>query len=269
MTITFIVDNRIFPSVEDYLIFLVHRYEGINILKWSTIDSGVTYSKIVFVQSIPPFYIMNKIKRNGWCGLLNIEQLSRKSALKRVLNDLSRTDVRIDYFIDYSPGNMFYMNNFKNIPKILVPFEPISVFNNNSTEHKVAFVGTLSKRRQQILDELTKKGILVTHVKGWGEERDRQISQHRVLLNIHYSHDYKVFESFRCAAWVLHPSVVVVSEESICMEEERGYENICWSSYDNLVDTVQKALTSGYSKRIKGFLEFVDKRSFDSIVMNA
>jgi hypothetical protein len=258
MTIHFIVDDRIYLSIEDYLTFLVEKY-SIEIVKWRSIDSQRRFNNVVLVQAIPPTRILHKILNIGWYGLLNIEQLSRSSVLDRLERDIKRTDIVIKYLLDYSPANIRLCSNFKNVTHIFLPFQfpVIHQIVANKTENTVAFVGALSKRRAVILDELRKKGIVVHHIREWGIKRDMLISQNKVLLNIHYSDDYRIFESFRCVPWTFHPQVVVLSEESMFMDNEEGYGGIIWAPYDKLVTTVEMILRGIQLEGLKKPLDFI------------
>ena len=83
-------------------------------------------------------------------------------------------------------------------------------------EYDVAMVGNNTGRRQRAIDELQKLGVKIVFVSGWNDERDSQIGNCKVLLNIH-GHDehtgYIVYEELRCTRWMF-AGLKVISEES-------------------------------------------------------
>lgn len=80
--------------------------------------------------------------------------------------------------------------------------------------YDVGFCGTPSPRREAMLEFIKSQGIAVHRVAVFGEQRDRELCRCKIILNIHYSDDYRVFESLRCEPW-LRIGVPVVSEESV------------------------------------------------------
>lgn len=95
----------------------------------------------------------------------------------------------------------------------------------------VGFCGSMSgTRRKQIFDGLEKAGLSVRVVRASGEERDMELAQCRIMINIHYAPDYKVWESHRCQVW-LDVGVPVVSEHSI--DDHPGCINV---PFENLVE---------------------------------
>ena len=71
----------------------------------------------------------------------------------------------------------------------------------------------------------------------FGEERDIELSKCKVLINIHHSDDYKIFESARCEPW-LSIGVPVVSECSL--DNDPRCMNML---YDDLIKTVDNLLS--------------------------
>ena len=100
-----------------------------------------------------------------------------------------------------------------------------------SIDYDVGFCGILSKRRQTILNDLKAAGIKVNVVKVYGVERDKELAKCRIILNIHYNNNYKVFESARCEPW-LRLGVPVISEPSL-IDDPR----CIIAEYDKLVST--------------------------------
>jgi hypothetical protein len=80
--------------------------------------------------------------------------------------------------------------------------------------YDIGFAGSPSERRTAVLDALTKETISVCLIQSWGEERDATLAKCRIILNIHYADDYKVFESARCVPWI-ESGATVISEHSL------------------------------------------------------
>jgi hypothetical protein len=236
----YIVDRHVLPCVSDYL-----QSRGVTrIVTWDRlmpleIDPETT--DIVFIQQPPPSTSL-KLRARSF-SLLNIEQLTRPMARDWLVSSLKKWP-QISTLIDYSQANVDIISKSVPLKFCVEPFLYVDppfpdVIGNNDY---VAFVGAMSKRRQKVLDMLKGIGFTVCHIKAWGKERDAKIAECRVLLNIHYADDYKVFESFRCVPWVRHPFVKVVSETSLGQEKESSYPHIIWANYDDLVQSVNQAL---------------------------
>ena len=70
-----------------------------------------------------------------------------------------------------------------------------------------------SRRRYDAIDAIVANGIKVHKVSGWGEQRDREIGKARILLNIHYSDTYNIYEALRCERWRF-AGMPIISEPS-------------------------------------------------------
>ena len=81
-------------------------------------------------------------------------------------------------------------------------------------EYDVGFAGTINERRLYILDALEKEGVVVQKITDFGEARDKKLACCRIILNIHYSEEYQIFESNRCEPW-LQCGIPVISEKSL------------------------------------------------------
>ena len=81
-------------------------------------------------------------------------------------------------------------------------------------QYDVGFAGTINERRLYILDALEKEGVVVQKITDFGEARDKKLACCRIILNIHYSEEYQIFESNRCEPW-LQCGIPVISEKSL------------------------------------------------------
>ena len=75
----------------------------------------------------------------------------------------------------------------------------------------------------------------MVNVRGWRDERDNIIGQSKILINIHYTKDYTIFEHFRCDRWI-PTNVIIVSENSISDENNEFTKFIKIFKYEQIVD---------------------------------
>lgn len=122
-------------------------------------------------------------------------------------------------------------------------------------EYDVGFVGTLSLKRRKILDVLKKRGLSVKEISKFGEERDIEISKCKIIVNIHFNDNHKIFEYFRCSRLVFN-KIPIVSEISLDSNElninEEVLKYVSFAEYDNLVDKCVEILNNyeNYTKTL-------------------
>ena len=80
--------------------------------------------------------------------------------------------------------------------------------------------------------ELKKCGKKVNIVTLWGDDRDKELAKCKVIINIHYEDNYKIFESARCEPW-LKLGIPVISEKSLDDDSR-----CIVSEYDSLIQTI-------------------------------
>lgn len=184
---------------------------------------------------------------------INTEQTSRQEYLDQA-QKVIQSGVPL---IDYSQENLYYM---KSIPgkKFLLRYqyleteiEKLKSYRRSDVDQPlvdVAFVGTMSPKRQKILEELHKTGVKIQMVSGWKDVRDKQLMRGKILLNIHYSDSYSVYESIRCDRCVF-AGMMVVTEKSIHQEQNDINELLFVEEYSNLVPRVLEILNNYDSVR--------------------
>jgi hypothetical protein len=170
----------------------------------------------------------------------NTEQLTRSSVLANLLREHKDYQTTI---WDYSLENMDILAQH-NISAVYKPYvtpawEIAMLKDLLQPVYDVAFVGAMSTRRYTILKELMDRGLSVRIIQDFGLERDKQIGQCRVLLNIHYSEEYKIFESVRCNRWMA-AGLLVVTEEGLGQKLDDPPNAV---PYKDLVSTVLDRLS--------------------------
>lgn len=172
--------------------------------------------------------------------LYNTEQLTRKTELERLLNDIKTRPPKEIW--DYSRVNCDILQSHNVIARY-VPLrspdwyiEKCKAWRAEGLKYDVGFCGGLSDRRKSILLALDKKGFRIACINLWGEERDKALAQCDIHINIHYSDDYNIFETARCDLW-LSVGVTLVSETSL--DSDPRCINV---PYDGLVEATVDAL---------------------------
>ena len=172
--------------------------------------------------------------------LVNVEQCTIQEYYNS-LNDILIKNIQV---IDYSNENIKILNNNSNMIHLPYQYNDSEVnilkeyIKNSEKQYDVAFVGHLSTKRQKIYDELVKKGIKMLHVNNkWGHDRDKSISQAKILLNIHFDETYNIYEPLRCDRWAF-AGMPVISENSLHSDTLDINSLIVFGEYDHLVDQI-------------------------------
>lgn len=167
--------------------------------------------------------------------LINTEQLSIPrwfEAMKQITNNIG--------IIDYSLANIKYLNDLDKNAHYL----PYMVNRNEIYDYKkiydFAIIGALidnnSIRRKDIYNNLLKhKNVNISNIHGWYTERDEQLFQHKILLNIHYSSDYQIFEQFRCNRCILNKMIIITEKSEDINYKLKPYIIEC--DYDKFIET--------------------------------
>ena len=114
----------------------------------------------------------------------------------------------------------------------------------------VLFYGAMTDRRCAVLDKLRAKGFRVESLFGvYGASRDAWIARSKIVINIHYSEQAKIFEIVR-VSYLLANRRAVVSERGTDPTEERDLEaGIAFAEYDELVDRCVELLCNDGARR--------------------
>jgi len=208
----------------------------------------VEYSKthkiteIICVQStdcLPSFSSTPKI------SVINTEQLSDSGRKKFFLDMLNRIERSLGYRIDiydYSYVNAVILQRaIIYRPYILNPTENelLKTLLTGPKRYDIAFVGAFSPRRIKVLDSIRRLGFNIWQSEStYGRTRDIEIASCKLLLNIHWSESYQIFESIRCNRW-LFAGLPVITEQSLDKPE---HPLLTIASYEDLVETVQRVL---------------------------
>jgi hypothetical protein len=202
-------------------------------------DTFIYFIESTAIQTSKEIYLGTS-PSSGFEGILyNTEQLTIPSNLEKILDTLKKNP-RLEVW-DYSKVNIRILNE-KNACAKFIPLhsptwyvEKLRMFRtiHSQSKYHIGFSGSPSPRRETILSALRTK-FNVLHTTAWGEERDKELSNCRILINIHYSSEHQIFETARCEPW-LQVGVPIISELSI-----ENDSRCILAPYDGLVDTVVK-----------------------------
>jgi hypothetical protein len=106
----------------------------------------------------------------------------------------------------------------------------------------VLFIGSVNKRRRQILNSLQAAGIDIRWgFDIYGQQRDDFFARAKLILNMHM-YDAKVFEIVR-VSYLLANRLCVVSETGADPELESKFRNgVAFAAADELAETCQRLL---------------------------
>lgn len=166
------------------------------------------------------------------CYVINTEQLSVHLELLKI----KQTFINKIPLIEYSMGNIKLIN----LSASYLPYQLTSeitrlrdLIRHTEKIYDGALCGTLTSRRQYIVLKL--KNYKICYVTGWGDERDKKISQSRILINVHQSSQHRMYEPFRCDRWAL-AGMPVLSESSYDENILDIRRLVTFSPYDKLVE---------------------------------
>ena len=241
-------------SINAYIPFDIYLYdenEGFKILK--QMIKG--YNKTIFVQFIPENVFTEYEKKNIY--ILNTEQMSTENYKNKLINQKN--------IIDYAIANINIMNR-----KDILYF-PYGINNkeivNKKKENDICFLGfpieklIKSKRRYEIIKRLNEKGVKFDIVSGFGDKRDEKLFKYKIMFNIHHHEDYQIFESIRCDRCIFN-KIIVITEKSLCDEQNLLKDKMIVCDYDNLVDKIIEVSNNYdfyYHKLFDDYDEFIKK----------
>jgi hypothetical protein len=230
--------DSIYKYFEDYIKSIKNLIGEYNIvLNINKINNLIllNYSKsnkYFFLKEIPN-NIIDFIKNNEDIEniyMINTEQISKKN-WKNYINRLPK-NVKI---IDYSYYNiLLYDNNIKT-QYIDYQYNKDEVLNLDKIKN-ITFIGSKSDYRNNILDKI-KKTVYVKHIQKWGKNRDEELFQYKILVNISYNENYKIFETLRCYRCLFN-KMIIISDIKDNINSLKYKDFIIFVEYDKLVDKV-------------------------------
>lgn len=194
----------------------------------------------IAVQTIPPCLLSLKN-----IVLLQTEQCSRQNIIKQLSSHIP--------IIDYSMVNISYLSNHHCLYLPLYPRVYTSLLSIIPL-YNVVMIGSPSSRRNHIwkrVIELFPDSHFITDNMFHPYQRMRYLLQHRVLLNIHYANDYKIWEELRCVPAVFH-QMIVLSEDPAPSIDHPLSKYVVFTNYNNIVKELCHILSDfiAFKKRL-------------------
>ena len=179
------------------------------------------------------------------CYFINTEQLTRDTWLNYI-KELKRFHPKLK-LLDYSYQNIKILNE-NGIKSTYLPYQKYKpeIFNFEKI-YDVAIIGLNLKKnrnehRNKIYHLLKEKGVKINNICGFNlEDRDIPLFQHKILLNIHFNENYKIYEEMRCTRCTLN-NMIVITEESDNLSEYMYYDKIIEVKYEEIVDKTIEVL---------------------------
>lgn len=154
--------------------------------------------------------------------LYNTEQLTRPDVLEFAVSQKKNYDI-VEIW-DYSESNIELWNsigiyNTRYVPPKIWPEYQKTILGYNKTNEylfDIGFCGWVhGDRRVKALSKIAESGLNIKIIDGlYGDSRDSLLANCKILLNIHFDHNYRIFEKIRCFPW-LDTGKIVVSENSL------------------------------------------------------
>ena len=189
--------------------------------------------KLIFIKNIPN-NILNQIKDKNNIYLINTEQMT-KQIWRNYIFSLPE-NVKI---IDYSDYNLSFYKNHFNSQLIEYQYNNNEILNLKKTKD-VVFIGTTSNYRSEIINRI-KKNNKIDQIFGWGLDRDKKLFQYKILVNISYNENYKIFESIRCYRCLFN-KMIIISDIKDDSESIKYKDNIIFVKYDEIPNKVNEVL---------------------------
>ena len=189
-------------------------------------------------------------------SLLNLEPLNLETRIKEIIILYSKYCINV---YDYSLTNLKILkdNGLTNVE--FLPY----INTDNETQYLTALykntekvydfgiltgcgalnnsIRELGPKRRKLVEYLVSLGFKVNIIKAWGEERDKELSKCKTILNVHgqllqygYWLDSNIFEHLRCDR-LLNAGFKILSEDSYGLDNEfiEKYPNLTIINYIN------------------------------------
>jgi len=178
--------------------------------------------------------------KNCKVSFLNLEHLTDKYTYEYIKR---YTTPNIDVY-DYSLSNIKILGRGKYLPYKITREETdyLKKCLEATKKYDVCVVGNIysnATRRIEKINELKRHGITVLVLDMvFGKERDRQIGEARILLNIHLYQHWRVYEAIRCERWRA-AGMPIISETSV----DPAPSGVTECSYEAILPTVMGELS--------------------------
>ena len=234
------IANKFFQDYIDFFIFLFKSNNfNVNFIKINydiqppKADINIFFPcHLIFIYRHKLFnFIKNFNITNNY--IFNFEQLSREKFHK-----ITRFMGRRMKIIDYSIGNNFIYNK-----SIVIPFLYYKNYPNIIKNKNICMIGVNTPRRTQLFTNLLQIDKTTTNIIGFGNHRDNQVLNYKILVNCHATDDFKIIEEIRINQFVIN-KLIVITENSINQNKYLLKDHVIFTNYDNFIDTVKDVINN-------------------------
>lgn len=211
---------------------------------------------IIFMQIVPnignSFEFINKNKVNIF--VCNTEQATYHNEgfiyNIRPFFELIKNENIFFGIVDYSEQNIEIIKNDSffeenQIEFYYIPYQYSERENNNLLSYvdddkmkNICHCGALTKRRNNIMKKICDEHFIKTNiVTNYGKQRDMQLMNYKILLNVSLDENYNIYEHIRCDRLIFSKKIIV-SEFKKDYEKLDISEFVVWSSVDDIGDNI-------------------------------
>jgi hypothetical protein len=183
-------------------------------------------------------YILYQLEQNVNNKIsVNYKKLHESNILKQMYNNAS---LLIDYCqLNINVTNKYYKNNFKIMN---VPARNISNTSHKEHLYDIIFIGSMNKRRENIICKLKEKYKVLIVENIYGEELKQLCNQSNICLNIHY-YENAILERVRLNE-MMEYGIKIISEKP-CLEDMdicNYYDSVNFISMIDNLDNLDELL---------------------------
>ena len=229
-----ICNHSVYKYMEDYILSFYKKINAKIIIydnSFSNIPEINNINIYIFVQSIPDELLSNINNNINNIYLINTEQLSYKKHYDRI-NEYPK----YIKMLDYSMANLKYYDKKYYTKFLSYQINYDEIYNLHKTKD-ICIMSGESENRTYIINQIISKGYNIDIISGWKQERDLQLFTYKILLNVSYEKDYKIFEPLRCDRCIFNKMIVISdNKEDIDLYNLKDY--MIFEEYNNLANKV-------------------------------
>ena len=257
----FVYSNNISP-IEDYVNSLgifdkIIEINNFIVPKFLNSKHIYVFGQMWFpLENVPP-----KIYNSERFYFFNVEHLTEGNRFNHITTLIKHNIKIIDYsIINVSILDDFIKHNYPKYPyKILyIPYQfnlnENNILHSNKFKYDIGIINALIKpnssisseltyRRNKIWEDLQKTDLKILNIIGWGKERDKLISECKIILNIHHFENFKIFEHVRCDR-LLFANKIIISDNSLCHDKLDINHLVIWEDFDKIIKTAQNIINN-------------------------
>ena len=155
------------------------------------------------------------------------------------------------HIVEYQPKNINFYKDKKvmNNKYTYCPFSflPIKIFDNNEKIYDILFYGTLTPRRERILDKLKNKyNIIIKNNFKNLEEQNFYVSRAKIVLSIFFCKSNDVFDYFRLSP-LISSNIFYIAENPYNLHHDQNNQVYC--TYEQIINTIAKFIKLSQNER--------------------